>query len=88
MAQVGRDATSLTVLLAPGQDPDAYQPSAQDLATAAQADVIFVNDFDLEENLLQDLESAAEGVPIVPVSAGIEPIAGEEDEEEERISYE
>ena len=83
VAQVGRDAIDLTVLLAPGQDPHAYQPSAQDLATAAQAHLIFVNGFDLEENLLQDLESAAEGVPIVPVSVGIEPIAGKEDEEEE-----
>ena len=74
VAQVGGDATSLTVLIEPGQDPHAYQPSARDFATAAQAHVIFVNGFDLEENLLQDLESAAEGVPIVPVSAGIEPL--------------
>ena len=77
VAQVGGDAIELTVLLQPGQDPHAYQSTAQDLATAAQAHVIFINGFDLEESLLEDLEATAEGIPMVPVSAGIEPIEGQ-----------
>ena len=91
VAQVGGDTIDLTVLLALGEDPHAYQPSAQDLATAAQAHLIFVNGFDLEENSLQDLESAAEGVPIVPVSAGIEPLDGKahgDDEEHKDEEHE
>lgn len=60
VAQVGGEAIELTVLLQPGQDPHAYQPSAQDLATVAQADIILVNGFDLEESLLENLEGVAE----------------------------
>jgi len=83
VAQVGGDAIELTVLLKPGQDPHAYQPNAQDLGIASNAHVIFVNGFDLEESLLEDLASAAEGVAMVAVSAGIEPVEGDAHDEEE-----
>lgn len=83
VAQVGGDAIDLTVLMAPGQDPHAYQASAQDLAKASAAHLIFVNGFDLEEGLLQELEQAAEGVPILSVSSSITPIEDEEGHEGE-----
>lgn len=83
VAQVGGDTIDLMVLMAPGQDPHAYQASAQDLAKASAAHLIFVNGFDLEEGLLKELEQAAEGVPILAVSAGITPLEGEEGHEAE-----
>lgn len=83
VAQVGGEAVELTVLLKPGQDPHTYQPGAQELGNASSAHIILVNGFDLEESLLEDLASAAEGVPIVAVSAGIEPVEEETDDEDE-----
>jgi ABC-type Zn uptake system ZnuABC Zn-binding protein ZnuA len=75
VAQVGRDAIELTTLMGPGQDPHSYQPTPQNMATVSQAHVVFVNGWDLEEALVHDLEDIAKDVPIVPVSANIEPLA-------------
>jgi ABC-type Zn uptake system ZnuABC Zn-binding protein ZnuA len=82
VARVGGEPIDLTVLMQPGQDPHSFQAAARDLASAGEAHVIFVNGFDLEEGLLSDLESAAPGVPIVPVSAGIKPLEFEGEHEE------
>ncbi|MBP8949081.1 MAG: zinc ABC transporter substrate-binding protein [Candidatus Promineofilum sp.] len=71
-ARVGGPAITLTTLMPPGQDPHSYQPAAADLAAAADADLIFVNGWNLEEGLLGDL-AATGGAPLVPVSAGIAP---------------
>lgn len=73
VAQVGGAAVELTTLMAPGQDPHSYQPVAADLAAAADAGVIFVNGWGLEEGLIADLSAAARGA-LVPVSAGITPL--------------
>lgn len=74
VAQVGGDAIELTTLMAPGQDPHSFQPGAQALTAVAQADVIFVNGWGLEESLVEDIETIGEEVPIVPISANIEPL--------------
>jgi len=77
-ARVGGPAIALTTLMPPGQDPHSYQPAAADLAAAADADLILVNGWNLEEGLLADL--AADGhAPRVPVSAGITPRPGRSD---------
>lgn len=68
----GEDAV-VDVLMAPNQDPHGYQSKAGDLQLAAQADVVLVNGWRLEEGLIDDLENAAGDVAIVPVSAGIKP---------------
>lgn len=86
---VAGDTIDLTVLMAEGQDPHSYQPTAADLTVASQAHIVFVNGWDLEEGLIADLEGAVENGVIVPISAGIEPFEGaathdehsEEDEE-------
>ena len=72
VGRVGGAAIDLTVLMGPGQDPHSYQPGAADLAAVADADLIFVNGWNLEEGLLADLAAIA-GAPFVPVSAGITP---------------
>jgi zinc/manganese transport system substrate-binding protein len=58
--------------MAPNQDPHGYQSTATDLRLAANADAVLVNGWRLEEGLIDDLENAAQDVPFVPVSAGIE----------------
>lgn len=74
--QVGGETIDLTVLMGPGQDPHSYQPGAADLAAVADADLIFVNGWNLEEGLLADLAAIGDA-PFVPVSAGITPRAPE-----------
>jgi ABC-type Zn uptake system ZnuABC Zn-binding protein ZnuA len=71
--RVGGDAIALTTLMPPGQDPHSYQPAAADLAAVANADLILVNGWNLEEGLLGDLAAAGDA-PLVPVSAGITPL--------------
>ena len=75
VAQVGGEAIELTTLMAAGQDPHSYEPAAQQLTAVANSNIIFVNGWDLEENLIRSLDSIGGDVPIVPVSAGIEPLA-------------
>ncbi|MCO6452728.1 MAG: zinc ABC transporter substrate-binding protein [Caldilineales bacterium] len=74
-AQVGGDAVEVTTLMGVGQDPHSYQPTAQAMAAVSQADVIFVNGWDLEEALIADLDAVRGEVPVVPISAGIIPLA-------------
>jgi ABC-type Zn uptake system ZnuABC Zn-binding protein ZnuA len=88
VGNVGGDAIDLTVLVGIGQDPHSYEPAPQALAAIEDADLIFVNGLDLEEVLVGTIESTATG-EVIPVSAGIEPLAfggdeheGEEHEEE------
>ncbi len=80
VAQVGGEHIDLTVIMAPGQDPHSYQPVARDLARIEQAHVVFVNGLDLEEGLLAMVETVAQAAPLVPVSAGVEVIAGGDEE--------
>lgn len=73
VGRVGGDAIDLTVLMRPGQDPHSYQPGAADLTAAADADIIFINGWNLEEGLVADLTAIGREAVIVPVSAGIQP---------------
>ena len=73
VARVGGDQIELTVLMAPGQDPHSFEPAARDLTAVAAADLVFVNGWDLEEGLVDDLAAIATDVPIVPISAGVRP---------------
>jgi ABC-type Zn uptake system ZnuABC Zn-binding protein ZnuA len=57
----------------PGQDPHGYQPGAVDLAAAADAHLIFVNGWNLEEGLVDDLAQIGHEAVLIPISAGIEP---------------
>ncbi len=75
VAQVGGDAIELTTLMGPGQNPHNYEPAAKDLTAVSEAQVIFINGWDLEEALVDDLEAIGAGAFIIPVSARIEPMA-------------
>ena len=74
VGNVGGDQISLMVMMEAGQDPHSYEPTAREMADLGEADVIFVNGFGLEEGLLESIEAVAVGIPLVPVSVGIEPL--------------
>jgi ABC-type Zn uptake system ZnuABC Zn-binding protein ZnuA len=83
VSQVAGDAVELTTLMAAGLDPHGFSPSATQLTAVAGAHVIFINGWDLEEGLVGDLENISEGrVPLVPVSAGVEPLMLEEEDDD------
>ena len=81
VANIAGDAIDLTVLIPIGQNPHAYEPAPRAIAAIESADIVFVNGFDLEENLLSIVENTARA-PIVPVSAGITPPDAEGDDED------
>ncbi len=76
-ANVGGDAIELTTLMPPGQDPHGYVPAAQDLTAVADAHVIILNGWGLEEGLIATLQNIAGDAPLVPISARIPPLNGE-----------
>ena len=68
---VGGDAIDLTVLIGPGQDPHAYEPTPRDVAAMEKAQVVFENGLGLEAGLDSTIRAAAShGQPVVEVSAG------------------
>lgn len=79
VGQVGGKAIELTTLIESGQDPHTFEPAAGQMTAVANADVIFVNGWDLEEGLIGDLANIANNVPLVPLSAGIKPLFLEQD---------
>ncbi len=82
VAQVGGDAIALTTLIQAGQDPHSYQPQAQELTAVANADIIFINGWNLEETLVTTLQTIGEDAPLVPISAKITPLAFAEEKHE------
>lgn len=69
--QIGGDAIDLQVLLPPGVDPHAFEPTPQDVARLAGARVIFANGAGLEGFLESLLANAGGQAEIVHVSDGI-----------------
>ncbi|MBK7897317.1 MAG: zinc ABC transporter substrate-binding protein [Anaerolineaceae bacterium] len=85
VAQVGGAGISLTILMGPGQDPHSFEPSARELTAVADAHVIFVNGWDLEEGLVDDLANIGEDALVAPISANIAPLAFAEGEHEDEV---
>lgn len=73
VSNLGGDLIELSTLIGPGQDPHSFEPTPSTYASIENAQVIFVNGFELEESLLEDIEATAR-VSIVPVSDGIKPM--------------
>lgn len=65
------DAARVTVLLPVGADPHSFEPTPQDAARLAEADLIFINGAGLEEFLDRLLENAGGTAEVVSVSEGI-----------------
>ena len=72
VGEIGGEAIDLTVMLAPGANPHAYEPTPQDIVAVAEADVVFANGLDLEEFLDDLIANAGGDAELVHVSEGIE----------------
>lgn len=74
VGQVGGEAISLTTLIPAGVDPHAFQPTPRDARLLADADVIFINGFGLEEFMADLIEQAGGDAVVVSASLGIAPL--------------
>lgn len=74
LGAVGGDLIQVTVLLPPGADPHDYQPSPQEIAAVAEADLVFLNGLGLEIFMERLIENAGGDVTVVSVSDGVSPI--------------
>lgn len=72
-------------------DPHTFEPSPKDMSKIEESDIIFINGFGLEENLLEIFYINAKG-EIIEVSDGIKPIIAESrhanENSEEELSIE
>ena len=84
--QVGGDLIDVEILLPEGTDPHSFDPSPQDIAMVADADIIFANGAGLEAFISHLLESAGAEERVVEVSEGItlldHPKANHDDEDD------
>ena len=74
VANVGGDEIELFTLMDHEQDPHSFEPGAAELTAVAEADIVFINGWDLEEGLVKDLATIAEGTQVVAVGANIDPL--------------
>ena len=74
---VAGDAANLTLLLEPGQNPHAYQPTPNDMVAVTEADLILVNGYGLEEFLDDLLAGSDTSAEVIVVSEGIDLLEGE-----------
>jgi zinc/manganese transport system substrate-binding protein len=72
VADLVGDAADVTILIPDGQDPHDFQPSARDIETINNADIVVSNGLDFEEGLEDVLASAIEsGVSVYMVGENI-----------------
>ena len=78
------DAANVSILIPDGQDPHDFQPSARDIETINNADIVVSNGLDFEEGLEDVLASAIEsGVSVYMVGENITVREPDEDHAEE-----
>lgn len=68
----GGDRVEVTALMGPGIDPHLYKPSARDIGTLSEADIVFYGGLHLEGRMVDTFEGIARsGKPTVAVSEAI-----------------
>lgn len=72
VANISAEAIDLTVLLPVGSDPHAYEPTPQDIARIADADVIFANGAGLEAFLDDLIANTGGQAQVVYLADGID----------------
>jgi len=83
VAQVGGDLVDVQILLPEGTDPHNFEPTPQDIAKIADADVIFAHGAGLETFLENLIESAGAEEKVIEVAEGIELLGGVKDEHDD-----
>lgn len=72
--QVVGDGGRVEVLMAPGQDPHGFAPSAKQAERLREADLVVANGLGLEEGARDMIEAAAaDGVPVLRVAEELDP---------------
>lgn len=66
---VAGDKVEVISLIPLGADPHAFQPTPQEVAQLAEADVVFINGANFEEGLLEVIENAGENINVAIVSS-------------------
>jgi manganese/iron transport system substrate-binding protein len=80
---VAGDDAEVTTLIPGGVDVHSFEPAPATVGAIAEADIVFVNGYNLEEGLLPIvIENVADGVAIVPVAAGLAPLEGGHEHED------
>jgi ABC-type Zn uptake system ZnuABC Zn-binding protein ZnuA len=72
VANIGGDAIQLTVLLPVGTDPHGFDPTPQDIAKVAEADLLIINGAGLEQFMDNLLQNAGGDTQVVDASKGIQ----------------
>ncbi len=86
--QVGGEVIQLDVLLPPGTDPHAFEPTPQDILKMDRADVFFINGAGLETFLDRLIASTDRPVKVVNLSQGVPLLSSEEIHEHEGEEHE
>ena len=73
VSNIAGDKAKISVLIGSGQDPHSYEPGPKDMVLIEKAHLIFVNGFNLEENLLEIIKTNAKA-SLLEVSKGVTPI--------------
>ncbi len=75
--QIGGEAVSVEVLLPPGQSPATYEPTAQQMARLADAQVLFLTGVPFELRMMSKFEEVFENLKVCDTRKGIklQPIA-------------
>ncbi len=85
--QVGGDLIEVKTLLPEGTDPHSFDPTPQDIAMVADADIIFANGAGLEAFIAHLLESAGAEERVVEVSEGITLLSHSNADEQEPAEH-
>ncbi len=85
--QIGGELIDVEILLPEGADPHSFDPSPQDIALVADADIIFANGAGLEAFITHLLESAGAEDRVVEVSEGITLLSHPKADEQEQAEH-
>ncbi|GMU40952.1 MAG: ABC transporter substrate-binding protein [Chloroflexota bacterium] len=81
-SRVGGEAVEVSSIVPLGVDEHSYQPPTTVARDIAQADVVFVNGYGLEETVLGLIvNNVRDGVPVVPAARGLTPLEADHDHE-------
>ena len=81
VSRIAGDKADVEVLMDYGESPHAFEPAPRDMVRIEKADIVFVNGFDLEENLMRSINTL-DTHRIVEVSGPAEGHEGEHHEGE------
>lgn len=73
--QIGRELVDVQVMVEPGADPHIYEPSPQQMAALAKADLYFAVGVEFEEARLEKLLETGKNIPVIHTDRNIKKLA-------------